>query len=196
MTVDPSTSSPLASASDGMVESPPAPASFPVESLSLPADLLDGGEVVILAIKPSLWSIVFGSFQWVVAGAIFVMIGTFAATPAFVAGATFIQAILAIVGLRVGFGILQWVSRVYVLTNRRVMRIRGVFRADIFAAPLTKVLNTGVTVAPHESIARLGSIWFNTGEDRVDGSWYHVAKPDAVHGEIRRAIERTLDQQH
>ena len=31
----------------------------------VPAQLLDGGEVVILAIKPSLWFILFNSFRWV-----------------------------------------------------------------------------------------------------------------------------------
>jgi hypothetical protein len=91
--------------------------------------------------------------------------------------------------------LLQWVSRVYVLTNRRIMRIRGVFRASVFACPLVKVINTGVTTGPHERLTRLGSIWFNTGSDPSAGTWHHVARPEEVHAQVRRAIERALDHQ-
>ena len=103
------------------------------------------------------------------------------------------QLVMAVVGLRIGLALLQWVSRVYVLTNRRVMRIRGVFRATIFECPLVKLINTGVTAAPHERAIDLGSIWFNTGAATTDGTWYHIARPEEVHAQIRRAIERTLD---
>ena len=43
-----------------------------------------------------------------------------------IAAGSLAQLVMAVVGLRLGLALLQWVSRVYVLTNRRVMRIRGV----------------------------------------------------------------------
>ena len=113
-----------------------------------------------------------------------------------VAAGPLVQLTLAVVALRIGMAVLQWVSRVYVLTNRRVMRIRGVFRASVFACPLVKVINTGITVDPHEKLTRLGSIWFNTGTDSQDGTWYHVTHPEEIHDQIRRAIERALDAHH
>jgi hypothetical protein len=33
----------------------------PADRVSLPADLLDGGEIVLLALRPSLWFLVFDS---------------------------------------------------------------------------------------------------------------------------------------
>ena len=105
-----------------------------------------------------------------------------------------IQVAVALAALRVGLAVMQWVSRVYVLTNRRIMRIRGVFRADLFACPLVQIIGSQVTAGPHEAVLRLGTIRFNTGHTTGDGSWYHVARPDEVHAEIRRALERAIDR--
>lgn len=186
--------SPMTNLPEAAVDAPSAAAPATADKVAVPADLLDGGEVVILAIKPSLWTVLFSSFQWLLGGAVIVAFGRWFA-PGWIANAVLIQAVLAVVALRVGFAVMQWVSRVYVLTNRRVMRIRGVFRADVFACPLVKVINTGIAVAPHEALTRLGTIWFNTGQDTAEGSWYHTARPHEVHAQIRRAIERALDHQ-
>ena len=193
MSADLPETSAFAASSSGAVDAPPASGTLTAEGLSLPADLLDGGEVVVLAIKPALWSVLFNSAQWLAAGAVLIALGWFAAAPAFFSRAALVQAVLAVVGLRLGFAVMQWVSRVYVLTNRRVMRIRGVLRVDVFACPLVKIINTGVIIRPHEAATRLGSIWFNTGEEASEGTWYHVARPHEVHAEIRKAVERALD---
>ncbi|HUU84671.1 MAG TPA: PH domain-containing protein [Phycisphaerae bacterium] len=182
---------------EASVDMPPSSATFPAPAAAVPSELLDGGEIVILAVKPSLWSVAFASFPWVLGGAIIVAFTTWlAGTPNPVATGPLVQLTLAVVALRIGMAVLQWVSRVYVLTNRRIMRIRGVFRASVFACPLVKVINTGVTVVPHEKLARLGSIWFNTGTNSDDGTWYHVTHPEEIHDQIRRAIERALDAHH
>ena len=186
----------MTSFTDAAVDVPSAAAPARAEQVAVPANLLDGGEVVILAIRSSLWSVLFSSFQWALGGAMIVAFAWwFAAAQGAVANSLVIQTVLAVVAVRLGFAVMQWVSRVYVLTNRRIVRLRGVFRADVHACPLAKVINTGVTVRPHEAITRLGTIWFNTGPDAADSSWYHVAKPHEVHAQIRRAIERVLDHQ-
>ncbi|MCP4247537.1 MAG: PH domain-containing protein [bacterium] len=175
---------------------PSAAAPNVAEAFEVPADLLDGGEIVILAVKPSLWTVVFSSFQWLLGGAVILCFMAWAGPlSGWVSAASLIQVVLAVVGLRLGLAIMQWVSRVYVLTNRRVMRIRGVFKADVFACPLVKIINSGVTAGPHEAATRLGTIWFNTdtAPNEARGSWYHVAKPYEVHAQIRRAIERAID---
>ena len=102
---------------------------------------------------------------------------------------------LAAAALRIGVAMMQWVSRVYVLTNRRIMRIRGVLKADLFECPLVQVIGTQVTIGPHEALTRLGTIRFNTGDNVADGSWYHVTRPHEVHAEVRRAVERAIDRQ-
>lgn len=179
---------------DASVEGSPATGTFPVPAAAVPSDLLDGGEVVILAIKPSPWSVAFEVLPWVFGGAVLVALSPWLAFGAWtLAAGSLAQLVMAVVGLRLGLALLQWVSRVYVLTNRRVMRIRGVFRATIFESPLVKLINTGVTAAPHERAIALGSIWFNTGAATADGTWYHISRPDEIHAQIRRAVERSLD---
>jgi len=196
MTTNLSSTPPMTGSSGNAVEAPAASPGLPADHLALPEHLLDGGEVIILAIKPSLWSVVFTSFQWLVCGLAAIAVGRAEATPGWLSDTGVIQAVLAVVALRVGFAALQWGSRVYVLTNRRVMRIRGVFRADVFECPLVKALNTGVHIGPHEALTRLGTIWFNTGAPSAgDGSWYHVGRPHEIHAEIRRAIEKAIDRQ-
>ena len=59
---------------------------------------------------------------------------------------------------------MQWASRVYVLTNRRIMRIRGVFSADLFECALVKIIGSKVVAGPHERVLRLGTIRFNVGQ--------------------------------
>jgi hypothetical protein len=88
------------------------------------------------------------------------------------------------------------VSRFYVLTNRRVMRIRGVRWADVLDILLTRVINTRLTQAPHEKVTALGTLHFAADQPvQRDCAWRHVAHPEEVHAEVRRAIERALDHQ-
>jgi len=176
------------------VDAPPSAAPLQAPVVAVPAELLDGGEIVILAIKPSLWSVVFSSFSWMVAAAAILAGASWVGlSPGWIGQSSLVQVVLTVVGLRIVLAMMQWAARAYVLTNRRILRIRGVFRADVFGCPLAKIINTGIHVQPHEALTRLGTIWFNTGEDLVRGTWYHVARPQAVHAEIRRAIERALD---
>ncbi len=175
------------------VDAPRAAASLPVEA-AVPTDLLAGGELVILSLKPSLWTVLFESSQGLVAGALIVLLDWWFGNALSAAiRVPVLQVAVAVAALCVGLAVMQWVSRVYVLTNRRIMRIRGVFQADLFECPLVRIIGTQVTAGPHENILHLGSIRFNTGEIAGDGSWYHIARPHEVHAEIRKAIERAID---
>lgn len=181
--------------SGAATEAPAAPAIVRAEPIVLPLDILDGGEVVILALKPSLWFIVFDALKWLVAGG--VMIAGWA-----LAGNTWAQftetlaaqAAMLAIGARVGVALLRWVSRFYVLTNRRVMRIRGVLRADVLDIPLTRVINTRVTQALNERVTGLGTLHFASDQPMPrDCAWRNISRPDEVHAEVRRAIEQALD---
>ena len=166
--------------------------------LPLPAELLDGGEVVILARKPSLWFILFDSLQWIVAGAV-VMVGAALAGGYMdmITHCTLIQGTVVVVACRVGIALLRWVSRFYVLTNRRILRIHGVLRAHILDIALTDVINTRVTVGRHERPVGLGTLRFACEHAaQHDTAWHNLAHPDEVHAEVRRAIERAIDRQH
>src|SRR5687767_11245614 len=104
----------------------------------IPEHLLDGGEIVILAIKPSLWFVVFRSIRWLAAMVFVIVLAGFVhrKLPE-INIILFIQGALLLGATRVGFAVLQWVSRLYVLTNRRILRLTGILNVDLFECPLT-----------------------------------------------------------
>ncbi len=158
----------------------------------LPAHLLDGDEVVILAIKPSLWFVLFLSARWlaVMALVILLAVGSEWRLP-WGDAATVIQGAVAVGAVRVGFALLQWVARLYVLTNRRVLRLRGILNIDLFECPLTRIQNTCLTLAWYERLVGLGSIAFATaGTGTFEASWTNVNHPLEVHERIRAAVHR------
>ncbi|NLX15006.1 MAG: PH domain-containing protein [Phycisphaerales bacterium] len=158
----------------------------------LPAHLLDGDEIVILAVKPSLWFIVFTSARWLLGLLILLLLaGWLGHRLSYLNRPLVIQAAVALSAARVGLAMLQWVSRLYVLTNRRVMRIRGILNIDLFECPLTKIQNTYVTLAWYERITRLGTIAFTTaGTAGIEACWTQVNNPLELHERLRSAINR------
>lgn len=158
----------------------------------LPADLIGGDESVIFAIKPSLWFIVFDSAGWIMTALILVIGASWFSNviPA-VSESQFLTVVLTGVSLRVCIALLRWVSRFYVLTNRRVMRIRGVFRADVFECPLVNISDTDVDVSFHEALTKLGTLKFAIRDRRENhATWRNVASPHDVHAEVRKALDR------
>jgi hypothetical protein len=157
----------------------------------LPAQLLDGDEIVILAVKPSLWFVLFTSARWLVALAgVIALTAWLGELPGF-SKPLIVKGSLALAGARVGFALLQWVSRLYVLTNRRIMRLRGIFNVDLFECQLSKIQNTYLTMAWYERLASLGSISFATaGTGGIEATWANVNNPLEVHERIRSAIHR------
>lgn len=156
----------------------------------VPEQLLDGDEIVILALKPSLWYVLIVSFPWV-AGVVLLTaaIGRFGLFFDWITTRTAVQALVAVAGLRLGVAVLQWVSRLYVLTNRRVMRVRGVFNVDLFEAPLTRLQNTFVSLTWYERLLGLGSIGLATaGTGAAEAWWEYVARPLEIHDRLRQAI--------
>jgi hypothetical protein len=176
---------------------PPKAAALPGESVvAIPAQLLDGGEVVILAVRPSLWFLVFDPIRWV-AVTVLLLLGLawlahsslWGVSPSAVA-----QAIWLLLGVRLLASVLRWVSRVYVLTNRRVMCIRGVLRPDIWECILVRIRNTRLTAEPQEKLVGLGTIEFITEERPAPHrTWRYISRSEEVHAEVRKAIQHALD---
>jgi len=158
----------------------------------LPVHLLDGDEIVILAIKPSLWFVIFASFRWLAATAIVILAaGSLSKVVPQVNAPMLIKAAIALAAARLGMAVLQWVSRLYVLTNRRIMRLTGILNVDLFECPLTKIQNTYLTLAWYERLTGLGTISFATaGTGGVEASWINVNNPLELHERVRSAIHR------
>ncbi|MFQ5424892.1 MAG: PH domain-containing protein [Phycisphaerae bacterium] len=157
----------------------------------VPSHLLDGGEVVHFAMKPSMWFIPLVSCRWLAFGALLVMGANLGWLSPY--QWHLYQAAILLCGIRLAWATLQWVSRLYVLTNRRIMRLRGVYTVELFECPLGKIQNTVLTMAPWERMARIGTITFQTAGGG-SASWHMIARPLEVHQRVRDAIDRTKNR--
>ena len=145
----------------------------------VPPRLLQPGERVELACKPSLWFIVLHR-PALLALACAAWIVPLWVDPTFQAAFT---ALLVAVGvsltlLRLVVGFLDWLGRIYAMTDRRVFRIRGILRVRVFEAPLHQIQHTGLSLPLIERLLGLGTITFNTsGTGGTEAAWETVADP-------------------
>lgn len=99
---------------------------------------------------------------------------------------------LVLSGVRLGWLLLEWMNRFYVLTDRRVIRRRGVIRVDVFEARLDRIQQTSVVQPLRQRIFGLGTIAFATaGTDGIDALWAYLPAPHRIHAEVARAIDGT-----
>lgn len=165
-----------------------------IEAAALvPAELLDGGEIIIFAVKPSLWFILLESARLLLAMLVVILLAHYIGDDLLgIHEAKVIQGAVAIGGLRVGLALLLWVSRLYILTNRRIMRLTGIFNIDLFECQLTRIQNTALTMAWYERIFGIGTISFATAGagGGFEASWVNVNQPLELHERVRAAINR------
>ena len=173
--------------------SPTADSASPPAQISTVAaeELLDGGEVILLAIKPSGWFVLLSSWP-VVAVAGVVAAGAFlagSALPAWLPKASLYLLCLALLGLRLLFACAQWVGRLYLLTNRRVMCIQGVIRVHIEDRVLKQIQRTAVAATSAERLVSVGSLLFEDVDGKtLDLAWLCLSRP----GEVQEAVEDAI----
>ncbi len=183
----------LAHFSEESVEAQPVPGLMAQDRTGL-HDVLDGGEIVLCALKPSLWYLVLVSVRWLAGAAVIILLAPLLFPARSATTEILTQAALFVTASRLILALLQWSSRLYVLTNRRVMCYRGLMRVSVFESPLVHIRNTYVNASVAERICKVGSIGFSLqGGKQIDVWWEQVSDPHAVHDRIRRAIEKALD---
>ena len=164
-----------------------APATTSVATL-LTRHILRDGEIILLMLKPSLWTIFFSTLP-AIGVAIIVMISTCLWAPHHVHVGVELGSML--IAVRAGWAILNWTGRLYLLTDLRIVRIAGVFSPVIHDIPLRKVARTRLTTSFRERCCRLGSIEIIPESDNWPWSvWQTISKPAEVHDTVRRAINR------
>ena len=163
---------------------------------TLPGGLIDGGEIVVLAIKPSLWRPVFDTAAWLAASAVLAVVLITLGIPLPGLSVTTTAQLVLLIGFTgLGLAVVRWTTTWHVLTNRRIIDIHGVRTPRIAACLLVNVRNTYLHTSVAEKVTRLGTITFVTDEvDRLPHLWRSIAHPEEVHAKIRRAIENAIDQ--
>lgn len=155
-----------------------------------PAQVLRGDELIELSIKPSLWYILMVSGR-VVAG-IGVLAGAVAVSSArggWSAGAlvVFVACVLIAVG-RIAVASLQWASRLYVLTNRRVLSFHGVLNVAVEEAPLARVSELVLQVPPAQRWLWIGTLEIRGAADAPTVAWRHINRPHEIYRKVKRAV--------
>lgn len=171
------------------------PANLLAEADALvPDELIQDGEVILLAVKPSRWHVLLASWPVLVLAGV-VIGATVAASRFFEAAVNERMVALicsAIACTRVTIACFQWLGRLYVLTDRRVIRLRGVFRQDVFQRPLKQLQRLQVTATPPERLVGIGSLLFefDTPGPRGEGDWTHLVEVREVHQAVADAWRR------
>lgn len=160
----------------------------------LPAELIQDDEVVILLLRPSPLYIVLSSGGSLVAIALVALLLAYLARSFPRVGWTDTQAFglgVGLAALRLGWQSLDWWSRVFVLTDRRVLRRMGVLRVAVFETELRNIQHTSVLRSLRERLFGLGTIGFATaGSDVFEAFWVMLAQPFTVHKVVVEAIHR------
>jgi len=162
----------------------------------IPGGVIDGGEIVILAIKPSMWRPLFDSAAWMVGSWLLAGMLTVLGKPIVgLSMTTTVQIVLMGGAVGLAVAILRWIPTWYVLTNRRIIHIHGVRSPRIDSCELLEIRNTFVQVGIEEKLTNLGSITFVMDKAASrPRTWRSIQQPLEVHARVRRAIENAIDQ--
>ena len=162
-------------------------------NILVPAQLLQPGEIIVLLIKPSPWFIVLGALR-ALATVLVLLLAALWLRETGTLGVARRDLILIAIGLivvRLTWQFLEWISRVYVLTDRRVIRVKGVIRVQVFETALKHVQHTDTLFSLRERLFGLGTIAFSTaGTAAPEAYWVMVAEPLDVHRKVVEALNR------
>jgi hypothetical protein len=148
-------------------------------------------EIIIFELKPSLWYVVFVSLP-VAAVGLFVLFLSFALTqvPEYWRQWSAVIGIW-IVGLRVVVGLLQWLGRTYVLTDRRVLMQSGVVDVQVQSLNLEDIEAAFVAKAWAQRVLSIGTLFFRTKSPPcLSLAWEHIKQPEEVRGRVLLQIDR------
>ncbi len=180
----------------------PAPA-LPAESAAVPAASSNGrtslatllsahvlrdGELVLLILKPSIWYIPLSSLRFATA---VIILAIFARLTNDQHVIGYIEATIFLIAGRVVWATLQWMGRLYLLTDLRVVSLTGVFNVEIFDCPLRKIARTRLLCTMRERLVRKASLEIIPSDECTPvGLWQTISRPREVQREVIAAIRR------
>ena len=95
------------------------------------------------------------------------------------------------IAARFMWAVMQWMGRLYVLTDHRVLCLSGVFVIDVFDCALRKIVRTRKVSTLREKFVGVGSIEIIPRDESMPTAvWQTIAKPREVHQRMIAAINR------
>jgi len=157
--------------------------------MTIPTEVLDDGEVVLLAVKPSAW------FVLLVSGPVLLAAAAGAGLMELFGGPwprhAGLLVCLAAACLRLVVACFQWMGLLYVLTNRRTMRLAGLTRGEAVSCRLREINDVTVAWGFLESRLGVGSLRFAVaGRPRPEADWTTVSRPEQVRQKVLEAISQ------
>ncbi len=155
--------------------------------------VLPDGETVILALKPSVWFVLLSRLGWLVAivaaGVVWNLLSDYGSIT--LPRSTIFSVTAAALAAVLGWRALDWQLRVYVLTDRRILRVSGVLRQTAIEVPLARVQSVVLVKSIRERLVGLGSVGVSSaGSDGVEVGWYMIRDPEEALATVRKAIDR------
>lgn len=161
----------------------------------VPEAILHDGEEIILAVKPAGVFVLLVSWP-VLAVVLAAMVAVMMLEPVrsvLAMGSTDVGLLaVSLCGLRLVLAAIQWSNRLYVLTNRRVIRIRGLLATSLRDLPLDQVVAVDRIAKPGERMCSLGTLLIRGSDarQRMCMAWSHLARPDDIAQAVEQAIRR------
>ena len=157
----------------------------------LPRQLLQPTETVRFIAKPSVWFIVLVPLEFLVGVGALGFAG-YELDQWLNDGAlarTILIATFALLALRLTWQFLDWLTRVYVLTDQRVIRVKGVLNVTVFEARLSHIQHTDLLLPLRQRLFGLGTVTFSTaGSGTIEAAWVYLNQPLDAHEAVVTAI--------
>jgi hypothetical protein len=156
----------------------------------LPAGTLHQDETILLLTKPSILFIFITSFRFVLTVLLFALLLVNVA-PSINSRSVSLAATVIVLG-RLIWALLVWTSHIYILTDQRIITIKGVLNVAIFQATLRKMQRTTLYKPLYQRVFGLGTIGFATAAavTNFDSTWLMIPRPHQTHEQIVAAISR------
>jgi uncharacterized membrane protein YdbT with pleckstrin-like domain len=172
-------------------------ASLPGELVGtvVPEQILHEDEIVLLLTKPSLFFIPYTSFFFCVAavglGVLLAQMTLYSPNAYFTPTTVALLTVLACIG-RLVWALLVWTSHTYMLTNQRIVTIKGVLNVHMFQAHLRKIQKTDLYRPLVFRLLGTGTVAFSTAASAGDwdSTWTMIARPAEAHEQIVAAINK------
>ncbi len=164
-----------------------------VDHPAVSEEVLHDGETILLALKPSGWSLLLASRGLLLLCLLAPLLVLATEAIGLSAEALPRELIFLVAGVfaaaAIGLNFFRWLGRLYVLTNLRILRIDGP-RADIRYCPLRKLGEIRIVGSRFERSTGVGTLLFEIPDDIPPVDWAYVPRVEDVRAAIEQAASR------
>jgi membrane protein YdbS with pleckstrin-like domain len=165
-----------------------------IPSLSVQRVIQDG-ETVLMVLRPSPWFVLIdgaGVYLLILLGALFcAWLGHQPWSPVVIPESQVFPVCASLLAIRLIWKFIDWANRIFVLTDRRVIRRRGVVMLSIIEMPLRRMQHSAIYAGVLERTMALGTIGFaSAGSPGFEVVWEMISDPGEVHRRVLQAVER------